>query len=61
MSFSPTFGYVALTDPATGEVHELATHLTPELDHRISIREAAETFTGPIDIAVPGMVLEVGR
>jgi hypothetical protein len=37
------------------------THLTPELDHRVSIHEAAETFTGPIDIAVPGMVLEVGR
>ena len=41
--------------------HLVLTHLTPELDHRVSIREAAETFTGPIDIAVPGMVLEVGR
>ena len=28
-----------------------------DVDHR----EAAETFTGPIDIAVPGMVLQVGR
>ncbi len=46
---------------AAGIDHLVLTHLTPELDHRISIREAAETFTGPIDIAVPGMVLEVGR
>jgi ribonuclease BN (tRNA processing enzyme) len=46
---------------AAGADHLVLTHLTPELDHRISIHEAAETFTGPIDIAVPGMVLEVGR
>ena len=44
-----------------GVDHLVLTHLTPELDHRVSIREAAETFDGPIDIAVPGMVLEVGR
>jgi ribonuclease BN (tRNA processing enzyme) len=44
-----------------GAGHLVLTHLTPDLDHRISIREAAETFAGPIDIAVPGMVLEVGR
>jgi ribonuclease BN (tRNA processing enzyme) len=41
--------------------HLVLTHLTPDLDHLVSIREAAETFDGPIDIAVPGMVLEVGR
>jgi ribonuclease BN (tRNA processing enzyme) len=41
--------------------HLVLTHLTPELDHRVSIREAADTYDGPIDIAVPGMVLEVGR
>jgi ribonuclease BN (tRNA processing enzyme) len=46
---------------AAGSDHLVLTHLTPELDHRVSIREAAETFDGPIDIAVPGMVLEVGR
>jgi ribonuclease BN (tRNA processing enzyme) len=46
---------------AAGTDHLVLTHLTPDLDQRISIREAAETFTGPIDIAVPGMVLEVGR
>lgn len=46
---------------AAGVGHLVLTHLTPELDHRVSIREAAETFDGPIDIAVPGMVLEVGR
>jgi ribonuclease BN (tRNA processing enzyme) len=51
-------GEVAST---AGADHLVLTHLTPELDHRISIREAAETFDGPIDIAVPGMVLEVGR
>ena len=44
-----------------GVDHLVLTHLTPELDHRVSIREAAEMFDGPIDIAVPGMVLEVGR
>ena len=44
-----------------GAGHLVLTHLTPELDHLVSIREAAETFDGPIDIAVPGMVLEVGR
>jgi ribonuclease BN (tRNA processing enzyme) len=44
-----------------GVNHLVLTHLTPELDHLVSIREAAETFQGPIDIAVPGMVLEVGR
>ena len=44
-----------------GAGHLVLTHLTPELDHRLSIREASETFGGPIDIAVPGMVLEVGR
>jgi ribonuclease BN (tRNA processing enzyme) len=46
---------------AAGSRHLVLTHLTPELDHLVSIREAAETFAGPIDIAVPGMVLEVGR
>jgi ribonuclease BN (tRNA processing enzyme) len=46
---------------ASGADHLVLTHLTPDLDQRISIKEAAETFTGPIDIAVPGMVLEVGR
>ena len=46
---------------AAGAHHVVLTHLTPDLDHRVTIREAAETFTGPIDIAVPGMVLEVGR
>jgi ribonuclease BN (tRNA processing enzyme) len=51
-------GEVATT---AGTRHLVLTHLTPELDHRVSIREAAETFSGPIDIAVPGMVLEVGR
>ena len=29
--------------------------------HAVSIREAAETFGGHLDIAVPGMLLEVGR
>jgi ribonuclease BN (tRNA processing enzyme) len=46
---------------AAGVDHLVLTHLTPELDHVVSIREAAATFQGPIDIAVPGMVLEVGR
>jgi hypothetical protein len=36
------------------------THLTPDLDPVISLREASETFDGAVDLAVPGMVLEVG-
>ena len=51
----------ARSPPPSGADHLVLTHLTPDLDQRISIKEAAETFTGPIDIAVPGMVLEVGR
>ena len=46
---------------ASGVDHLVLTHLTPELDHRTSIIEAAAKFAGPIDIAVPGMVLQVGR
>lgn len=46
---------------SAGAGHLVLTHLTPDLDHRVSIRESADTFDGPIDIAVPGMVLEVGR
>jgi ribonuclease BN (tRNA processing enzyme) len=36
------------------------THLTPDLDPVVSLREAATTYDGPIDLAVPGLVLEVG-
>jgi ribonuclease BN (tRNA processing enzyme) len=36
------------------------THLTPDLDPAVSLREASETFEGAVDLAVPGMVLEVG-
>ena len=36
------------------------THLTPDLDPVVSLREAAETFGGAIDLAITAMVLEVG-
>ena len=36
------------------------THLTPDLDPVVSLREAAETFDGVVDLAITGMVLEVG-
>jgi ribonuclease BN (tRNA processing enzyme) len=36
------------------------THLTPDLDPVISLREAAEAFDGVVDLAITGMVLEVG-
>jgi ribonuclease BN (tRNA processing enzyme) len=36
------------------------THLTPDLDPVVSLREAAETFDGAIDLAITGLVLEVG-
>jgi hypothetical protein len=26
----------------------------------VSLREASDTFDGPVDLAVPGVVLEVG-
>jgi ribonuclease BN (tRNA processing enzyme) len=44
-----------------GVKHLVLTHLTPDLDPVISLREAAATFQGAIDMAVRGMVLEVGR
>jgi TubC N-terminal docking domain len=31
VAFSPAFGWLRVTDPATGEVHELPTRLTPPL------------------------------
>ena len=36
------------------------THLTPDLDPVISLREASEAFDGVVDLAITGMVLEVG-
>ena len=36
------------------------THLTPDLDPVISLREAADAFGGVVDLAITGMVLEVG-
>ena len=36
------------------------THLTPDLDPVISLREAADAFDGVVDLAITGMVLEVG-
>jgi ribonuclease BN (tRNA processing enzyme) len=36
------------------------THLTPDLDPVVSLREASEPYDGPIDLAITGMVLEVG-
>lgn len=36
------------------------THLPPILDPVVSLREAAETFSGAIDLAITGMVIEVG-
>ncbi len=32
VKFSRSFGYVCITDPITGEVAEMATHLTPALE-----------------------------
>jgi len=36
------------------------THLTPDLDPVVSLREAAEAFDGVVDLAITAMVLEVG-
>jgi ribonuclease BN (tRNA processing enzyme) len=36
------------------------THLTPDLDPVISLREASEAFDGVVDLAITAMVLEVG-
>lgn len=37
------------------------THIWPTLDREVSRGQAAESFPGPIDLAVEGMCLEVGR
>jgi hypothetical protein len=36
------------------------THILPRHNKTESIRQAADTFDGPIDAAVEGMKLEVG-
>jgi ribonuclease BN (tRNA processing enzyme) len=36
------------------------THMWPTLDREVSHSQAAEEFTGPIDVAVEGMTFEVG-
>jgi ribonuclease BN (tRNA processing enzyme) len=36
------------------------THLTPDLDPVISLRESVEAFDGVVDLAITAMVLEVG-
>jgi hypothetical protein len=36
------------------------THITPNLDPGVSLHQAAEGFSGAIDVAVPDMVIEVG-
>jgi ribonuclease BN (tRNA processing enzyme) len=38
----------------------ILTHIWPTLDRAISHAQAAEEFTGPIDVAVEGMTFEVG-
>lgn len=39
----------------------LLTHLTPNADPEVSRREAKAAFNGPVDIAVSGMTIEIGR
>jgi ribonuclease BN (tRNA processing enzyme) len=36
------------------------THIWPTLDREVSRQQAAEEFAGPIDVAVEGVILEVG-
>jgi ribonuclease BN (tRNA processing enzyme) len=45
---------------AAGAARLMLTHIWPSLDKEVSRSEASDTFTGPIDIAREGMVLEVG-
>lgn len=44
---------------AAGVGRLLVTHLGPTLDPAVSVAEAASTFDGPVDHAVPGMEVEV--
>jgi len=37
----------------------IVTHLAPTLDPRVSVREAAAEYDGPVDHAVPGMEVDV--
>ncbi len=37
----------------------ILTHITPDLDPRVSLEEAAAAFDGAVDLATPGMTIEV--
>jgi len=45
---------------AAGARRLVLTHLTPDLDPVVSLREASEAFEGVVDLAITAMVLEVG-
>jgi ribonuclease BN (tRNA processing enzyme) len=44
-----------------GAARLVLTHIWPTLDREVSRQQAAEEFAGPIDAAVEGMTIEVGR
>ena len=45
---------------AAGAARLVLTHITPNLDPGTSLAQAAESYPGSIDVAVPDMVIEVG-
>ena len=46
---------------AAGANRLVLTHITPNLDWAVSLEEAAEVFEGPIDLAIPDAMWEVGK
>ena len=38
----------------------IVTHLAPDIDPAQSLAEAAGTFSGPVSLATPGQVLDLG-
>ena len=46
---------------AAGVARLVLTHVPPWHDPEIARREAASVFTGQIDVATPGLTLEVAR
>jgi ribonuclease BN (tRNA processing enzyme) len=46
-------------DAAVGRL--VVTHVPPWHDPEVARAEASEVFDGPIDLATPGMTIEVGR
>lgn len=50
---------VGRTATAAGVGRVLLTHIPPWHDRRVAVDEARTTWSGPVDLAVPGLVVEI--